>query len=82
MDAVERLAAIEDIRRLKARYFRCVDEKDWAQLAALFAPDAVFDHSRGGSIRNPWTGAWEPPLPAETHSPLWRTVPQRPGYGR
>jgi predicted PurR-regulated permease PerM len=30
-------------------------------------------------------GTWrqaEPPSPAETHSPLWRTVPQRPGYGR
>lgn len=31
------------------------------------------------------SGIWrqaEPPPPAETHSPLWRTVPQRPGYGR
>ncbi|WP_344369973.1 AI-2E family transporter [Agromyces tropicus] len=30
-------------------------------------------------------GTWkqaEPPSPEETHSPLWRTVPQRPGYGR
>ncbi|WP_353815733.1 AI-2E family transporter [Agromyces sp. SYSU T00266] len=30
-------------------------------------------------------GAWkqaEPPPPAEIRSPLWRTVPQRPGYGR
>lgn len=30
-------------------------------------------------------GTWkqaEPPVPTETHSPLWRTVPQRPGYGR
>ncbi|MFE5673050.1 AI-2E family transporter [Agromyces sp. NPDC056523] len=30
-------------------------------------------------------GTWKqaaPPSPAETHSPLWRTVPQRPGYGR
>ena len=65
MDAIGCLAAIEEIRRLKARYFRCVDEKDWDGLAAVFAPDAVFDHSRGGSIRDPWTGEWEPPLPAE-----------------
>ncbi|MGR0219662.1 AI-2E family transporter [Agromyces sp. ZXT2-6] len=31
------------------------------------------------------SGIWkqaEPPAPSETHSPLWRTVPQRPGYGR
>jgi predicted PurR-regulated permease PerM len=30
-------------------------------------------------------GSWkqvEPPPPAEIRSPLWRTVPQRPGYGR
>lgn len=30
-------------------------------------------------------GTWkqaEPPAPPETRSPLWRTVPQRPGYGR
>ncbi|GAA4052316.1 MULTISPECIES: AI-2E family transporter [Agromyces] len=30
-------------------------------------------------------GTWkqaEPPEPTETKSPLWRTVPQRPGYGR
>ncbi|MBM7505389.1 AI-2E family transporter [Agromyces aurantiacus] len=30
-------------------------------------------------------GTWKqsaPPSPEETHSPLWRTVPQRPGYGR
>ncbi len=30
-------------------------------------------------------GTWKqatPPLPPETHSPLWRTVPQRPGFGR
>lgn len=65
MDAIERLTAIEDIRRLKARYFRCVDGKDWDGLAAVFAPDAVFDHSRGGSLRDPWTGLWGPPLPAE-----------------
>jgi predicted PurR-regulated permease PerM len=31
------------------------------------------------------SGIWkqaEPPAASETHSPLWRTVPQRPGYGR
>ena len=30
-------------------------------------------------------GAWKsetPPDPPEAHSPLWRTVPQRPGFGR
>ncbi len=43
MDAVERLEAVEAIKRLKSRYFRCMDTKDWAGFAAVFAPDAVMD---------------------------------------
>lgn len=65
MDDTARLLAIEEIKTLKARYFRYVDEKNWDGLVGLFAPDAVFDHSKGGSIHNPWTGEWEPPLPKE-----------------
>src|SRR3954452_24316464 len=45
MDDSERLVAIEDIRQLKARYFRCMDTKDWAGLTDVFAPDAVLDMS-------------------------------------
>jgi len=37
---LEDLLAIEAIRRLKARYCRFVDTKQWARLAALFTPDA------------------------------------------
>jgi len=37
----ERLAAIEDIRCLKARYFRCVDTKLWPEFRALFTDDAT-----------------------------------------
>lgn len=41
---------IEAIRRLKARYFRCLDTKDWAQLEAVFAPDVEIDmRGEGGS---------------------------------
>jgi uncharacterized protein (TIGR02246 family) len=43
MDDVERLAAIQEISQLKARYFRCMDTKDWAGLAEVFAADAVMD---------------------------------------
>ena len=43
MDAVERLEAIEAIKQLKARYFRCMDTKDWAGHEAVFAPDVVVD---------------------------------------
>jgi uncharacterized protein (TIGR02246 family) len=42
-DLVRRLAAIEDIKRLKARYFRCMDQKDWDAWAQVFATDAVME---------------------------------------
>jgi hypothetical protein len=43
MSDLERLAAIEAIKQLKARYFRSMDTKDWAGLEAVFAPDAELD---------------------------------------
>lgn len=45
MDPLEQLRAIEDIKALKARYFRCMDTKDWAGFADQFAPDAEMDMS-------------------------------------
>ena len=40
MDAdVARLVDIEEIKQLKARYFRSLDLKDWAQLADVFTED-------------------------------------------
>ncbi len=45
MDAIERLEAVEEIKQLKARYFRCMDTKDWDGFAGVFAPDAVMDMS-------------------------------------
>jgi hypothetical protein len=42
---IETLLAIEEIKGLKARYFRYVDTKDWAGFEGLFSPDAVFDIS-------------------------------------
>jgi len=46
MDDLHRLIAIEEVKRLKARYFRCVDTKDWEGFKSLFSPDAVFDISQ------------------------------------
>lgn len=43
MDDVERLAAIEDIRQLKARYYRCMDTKDWGGFRDVFADDGEMD---------------------------------------
>jgi hypothetical protein len=45
VDTVERLEAIEEIKQLKARYFRCMDMKDWGGFTAVFAPDARMDVS-------------------------------------
>lgn len=45
MTEIERLLALEEIRSLKARYFRCVDTRDWEGFRAVFAPDARFDIS-------------------------------------
>lgn len=43
MDLLERLAAIEEIRSVKARYCRFLDTKDWDGFASLFTPDAEMD---------------------------------------
>ncbi|MBV6416414.1 MAG: Bile acid 7-alpha dehydratase [Steroidobacteraceae bacterium] len=37
----DQLPEIEAIRKLKARYFRCMDQKRWDELAEVFAHDAV-----------------------------------------
>lgn len=43
MTDIERLLAIEDIKQLKARYFRGLDTKDWELYAGVFADDARID---------------------------------------
>ena len=44
MDAIERLLAVEEIKKLKARYFKHLDFKEWDALAGLFTPDACIDY--------------------------------------
>jgi ketosteroid isomerase-like protein len=44
---------LEEIRKLKARYFRYLDTKDWEGYCGVFAEDCVVDLRRaGGSIYN------------------------------
>jgi hypothetical protein len=43
MDALQTLLAENEIKRLKARYCRFLDTKDWDGLASLFLDDAVLD---------------------------------------
>ena len=48
---------IEAIKRLKARYFRMLDTKNWQEWGKIFAPDAVLrvsgDNSITGCSRGP-----------------------------
>ena len=39
MDRIERLEATEEIRNLKARYFRLMDMKQWDELRGVFCSD-------------------------------------------
>jgi hypothetical protein len=41
--ALNRLIAVEDIKNMKARYFRYVDEKDWSAFRSVFCSDAHFE---------------------------------------
>jgi len=38
------LVALEEIRRLKYRYLRCVDLKLWDEIGDVFTPDATADY--------------------------------------
>lgn len=42
-ERLARLEAVEDIKALKARYFRLLDLHRWDELRALFTDDARFD---------------------------------------
>ncbi|MFN2537772.1 MAG: nuclear transport factor 2 family protein [Mycobacteriales bacterium] len=46
---VRRLAAVEDIRQLKAKYFRCVDLRLWDEFADLFTDDLQVDFAESTS---------------------------------
>ena len=52
MDAIERLAAAEEIRTVKGRYCRAIDEKNLELLRSVFAEDATADYSESRSAPN------------------------------
>jgi len=41
MDDLARLIAMEDIKKMRARYLRLLDTRDWDNLIKLYAPDAT-----------------------------------------
>src|SRR5882724_405621 len=52
-DLERRIRALEDIeaiKRLKHRYWRCLDLKLWDEMAGCFTPDATVDYG-GGTYR-------------------------------
>lgn len=54
MEMIARLAAIEEIKTVKARYFRGLDQKDEVLLREVFADDVELDYR--GSTADPATG--------------------------
>jgi uncharacterized protein (TIGR02246 family) len=49
---VQRLLDIEDIKQLKARYFRSLDTKDWDAFGAVFARDGVLEVPEVDTVTN------------------------------
>lgn len=58
MDDIARLIAIEEIKQLKARYFRLMDTRDFDGMAMVFCRDALFDCSEGFGFL-PVGGKWQ-----------------------
>jgi hypothetical protein len=54
LDTSQMLWEIEQIKQLKARYFRFLDTKQWDKLKELFIPDATWD-VHGGSGHYQWS---------------------------
>lgn len=55
MSDIERLVAVDDLKRLKSRRDRAVDMKDWATFEALHAPE----HRSHNDGYEPWNSAAE-----------------------
>ena len=54
---LEELAAVEEIRGLKARYFYAVDTRDWALLESLITDEARIDFTSEPDLRGVSSGA-------------------------
>ena len=55
----DELDAIEKIKKLKARYFRCMDTKDWDGFQGVFTADATMDTTQEAPDLDVVTGAPE-----------------------
>lgn len=85
-DLLRRLADIEEIKGLTARYFRYLDTQWWAEIRGLFCDDCIFDLTR--ALVDPgteWTGTPLPPMTsdsmvADLSERCRGTVSVRPGH--
>jgi len=51
MSTIDDLAEVEQLKKLKARYFRTMDTKDWKAMRMVFTDDVVVDTTdTGGSV--------------------------------
>lgn len=50
MSPIDKLLAIEDIKQVKARYWRTMDRRDWKGYEQSFTDDCVFDVSMSGIV--------------------------------
>ena len=51
---IDKLLAIEEIKQLKARYFRFVDSHDWAEVLSVLQSRSIEDlRSFGVGLRRP-----------------------------
>lgn len=60
VSAFERLAAVEAIRCVKARYFRGLDTRDWELLGSAFTQDAIFDTREALGAAKPGEDSHDP----------------------
>lgn len=67
MNPIDVLRWTEEIRELKARYFRLMDTKRWGDYAKLFLDDSVFDVSEAFNDPGGVDGS---SLEAAVHEPI------------
>src|SRR5271170_5205002 len=48
MSTLDELADVEQLKKLKARYFRSMDTKDWTAMRTVFTDDVVVDTTHSG----------------------------------
>lgn len=65
MNGLDKLLAIEEIKQLKARYFRCLDTKSFDELHTVFADESTFDFRE--ALRDPIAGT---PAAFTEHPPV------------